>query len=309
MCVICPDCGSNVVRDLGMLGELRSSTIAGQRVRVESGRLYRCNICNLAFRHPLLKAEEYNGYYKSLTVDYWKAESFSSFWRKSESMIFSQDLRPRSILDIGCYTGDFLSWLKERHQTLACYGVEPAEEAAAIAEQRGVKILGADILEVPKQTEGFDAIVMFDVFEHLPHIGECMEAAIKMLNSGGTLTIYSGNFDAWTWRLMRGDYYYTAIPEHVVFCSPRWCMEFSKRHNLAIVGTYKMANKRGALFQFVEQFVRNIIFKTSRVMQRNGFDSIDKIPLLNKAAEWDAPPGWSAAKDHILVNFSKNIET
>jgi SAM-dependent methyltransferase len=70
----------------------------------------------------------------------------------------------RSVLDVGCRTGDFLlHWPADRRRV----GVELSEKNAAVAASRGLEVVQRPI-EDYEPGERFDAITLYAVLEHLP---------------------------------------------------------------------------------------------------------------------------------------------
>src|SRR5205085_9962946 len=71
----------------------------------------------------------------------------------------------RRVLDFGCYDGGFLDYLGPEFDR---NGIEPSTSAAQRAAQRGVRIPGPTVDSVDTAAiEPFDAILIFDVMEHL----------------------------------------------------------------------------------------------------------------------------------------------
>ena len=75
----------------------------------------------------------------------------------------------RSVLDIGCSSGGFGKMIKENRPEVAVFGIEPSEEAAAIARGRLDGVICGIFQDGMVELEGqkFDCIVFNDVLEHL----------------------------------------------------------------------------------------------------------------------------------------------
>jgi glycosyltransferase involved in cell wall biosynthesis/SAM-dependent methyltransferase len=98
-------------------------------------------------------------------------------------------LRPAGgrVLDIGCADGHLLAKLRSSYEL---YGIEVNETMGRIAAQRGVSIIGRDLLDptlVSTHEGAFDVIVAVAVFEHLPDIRTGVEVALRLLAEDGVM--------------------------------------------------------------------------------------------------------------------------
>ena len=98
-------------------------------------------------------------------------------------------LRPAGgrVLDIGCANGHLLGKLGRRYTT---FGIEANEAAGRIASERGVVVLGRDLLDtdlIEGHRGSFDLVTAIAVFEHLRDIRSAMQAALHMLRDDGVL--------------------------------------------------------------------------------------------------------------------------
>lgn len=98
--------------------------------------------------------------------------------------------KKRSILDVGCGTGDFLSACKEKNWNIT--GVEPNSQARSRAELKLDSAVFTDISAL--KGEKFDCITMWHVLEHVPDIEGYIVKIKQLLQPGGTLIIAVPNF-------------------------------------------------------------------------------------------------------------------
>jgi SAM-dependent methyltransferase len=92
-----------------------------------------------------------------------------------------------AILDIGCATGSLLSRLKGAWRR---YGIEVNASAAAAASDRGIEIIGQDVLApgLPDSyAQAFDVITAIATFEHVRDIRAAVAASLAMLRPSGVL--------------------------------------------------------------------------------------------------------------------------
>jgi 2-polyprenyl-3-methyl-5-hydroxy-6-metoxy-1,4-benzoquinol methylase len=106
---------------------------------------------------------------------------------KTKFSIIEREVNTGRILDIGCATGEFLAFMKERGWT--CQGVEPDPEARAFAaENYGLEVLEEDALnQFPEKS--FEVITLWHVLEHVPRLQERMKQLKRLLKPGGLLVI------------------------------------------------------------------------------------------------------------------------
>jgi 2-polyprenyl-3-methyl-5-hydroxy-6-metoxy-1,4-benzoquinol methylase len=123
---------------------------------------------------------------------HWEAGDFARF-SPLHSVYYAQELAraglavntPLDILELGFGNGSFLGWARERGHRLT--GIETL--APALARARAAGIACSERLEDLPEAQRFDAVVAFDVFEHIPK--PALETAVTLiaqrLNRGGVL--------------------------------------------------------------------------------------------------------------------------
>lgn len=126
---------------------------------------------------------------------------------------YCEELTDQRIIDIGCGNGYFLAAAMERSKH--CYGTESSQRVRAFAQQKtGLTIFEEDLENLPEN--GFDIVTLFDVIEHVPEPVPFMRSIDNLLNPGGSILIFTPNFDSFSIRVM-GEYSSIIDPtEHVV---------------------------------------------------------------------------------------------
>jgi len=92
----------------------------------------------------------------------------------------------KTLLDVGSAHGWFL---QEAASLFAATGIEPDEAIAAQARRGGHAVRGGFFPSTLGVDDKFDVIVFNDVIEHIPAIGEAMDACIAHLNPDGLLVL------------------------------------------------------------------------------------------------------------------------
>jgi SAM-dependent methyltransferase len=268
------------------------------------GSLYACATCHVSFRWPLTPKEKLDALYRQAELSNWSYEP-----RRREDWIQARDWLQAhhdggSILDIGCFDGGFLEYLGEGW---ARFGVEINEEAARIAQGRGIEIIGNDVEALTPSTQQFDAVVAFDVIEHLPVPKVLLEKMVALARPGGAVILATGNTQAPSWRLMGSRYWYCRIPEHIAFINTQWCQQAAADLGLELVhvGRFSHAPSR-TLRQQMISLGKNLVYRffpgLFRRLRQQGFGGVE---VAKHAGLEDLPPIWITARDQLVATFQR----
>jgi 2-polyprenyl-3-methyl-5-hydroxy-6-metoxy-1,4-benzoquinol methylase len=293
---ICPSCG----QDARLLGKIPLSNLfAGQLLDkpLLEGSLYRCKKCFLGFRSPTLNKQELDALYMRGGEMTWADPNFyRKDWSIAEEMIFELLGVGKSILDIGCFDGGFLEKFKGLYKT---YGIEIHENAIERAALRGINIIGKDFSDIKGK---FDFITSFDVIEHVQKPAEFLGSCAKALNPGGYILISSGNLDSITFNLLKGRYWYSAIPEHLSFISARWILSVESLSDFKVVTIFKFSHDKKKFLGYLKQSILNWIYWVCPDLigyfRKLGLGNVN-IKTYPYMASY--PPYWGGSKDHLLV--------
>ena len=191
---------------------------------------------------PEPKGEKLSEYYKSedyishtdtkrnlLEFAYHKVREISL--KRKLKLINSFGSESKSLLDIGCGTGDFLETALKDNWSIT--GIEPNESARQIANSKtNNSVFETEELSKLKP-RSFDVITLWHVLEHLPDL-EMHTALFKsLLKPNGTLVIAVPNYKSYD-----ADYYKNFWAAYDV---PRHLWHFSK---IAIEGLFKKENMK-----------------------------------------------------------------
>ncbi len=102
-----------------------------------------------------------------------------------------KDVRGK-VLDVGCGTGDFVEAVNFYRPDLEVYGVDISKKAIEIARKRVTagKFVVADAEKLPFKANFFDAIMCFDVIEHVQYPNKAIAEAKRTLKKGGIYHAY-----------------------------------------------------------------------------------------------------------------------
>ena len=121
----------------------------------------------------------------------------------------------RTVLDLGCATGNLGSRLREVNADIICWGIECNEEMAKIADKKMAKVFISnldtfDYSVLPQRY--FDCVVCGDVLEHLINPIAVVQKLKEVMKDNGYLLVSLPNvshvtvicnltfFDNWPWR-------------------------------------------------------------------------------------------------------------
>jgi 2-polyprenyl-3-methyl-5-hydroxy-6-metoxy-1,4-benzoquinol methylase len=201
--------------------------------------MVQCNNCGLVYTNPRLKQEKiaalydadyFQGHGFDKSIDYvkdvkehvskddysledWDCDNILSLLSQSSN------IQPYKLLEVGCGTGVFLD--KAKKHGFDCHGLELSEYAANFVRQMGIPVETKAIENAQYPDGSFDAIVMREVIEHLPHPMESLKTIHSWLKPGGVLFMATGNYDCPERRLRKSDWFYFMPEGHLNIFSNR----------------------------------------------------------------------------------------
>lgn len=182
------------------------------------------------FRHPTLSASDYISLYEQAPSTVWEGGGVE---RNDFAAIYTflKDHTGGSILDIGCYTGNFLAGLPGKFKK---YGLEPSDMASREAVSKGMYVLGKTLDDLDSD-QAFDMVVAIDVIEHVLDVEKFLSQALGHIKGNGLLIISTGNPECYFWKkVFKSRFWYNFFAEHVTFPSYKYYSDFANRHGLQI---------------------------------------------------------------------------
>lgn len=124
------------------------------------------------------------------------------------------DLRGLRVLDVGCFTGDFLEVMASRGCDV--YGVELQDDAVAEANRKFPgHVFKVDVAATEFPDQRFDVITLLAVVEHVIDPERLLRGAIDRLKPGGLVVIETPNSGSLMARIMRRQWPPYAPVEHI----------------------------------------------------------------------------------------------
>lgn len=287
--ISCPIC-SAPTRDAGPCVHPSPAKVAGVELELgdNASRMRRCAACNLLFKHPFVPDEDLLACYRKSSGDNWEHDP-DPIKRRFDTIagLLREHTPGRRVLDIGCSNAALLKYLGDDFDR---FGLEPSAEAARVASERGVTMLGG----VPDDLDGdrrFDAILAIDVLEHLTDPNAFIAQVVSHLQQGGVFIGLTGDHEARGWSMQGNAYWYAALPEHQIFYARRTIEHLAETHAMSLIAYERTSHAR----QNTSRRFRDGI--------RGGLHGL--IRKLGIARQTPAP-SWLPAKDHMLFVLRKN---
>lgn len=133
--------------------------------------------------------------------------------KRKLKLINSFQKEHKTLLDVGCGTGDFLKVAKDNNWQVS--GIEPNEKARAIANQKtDNSVFDIDQLLIFKPNS-FDVITLWHVLEHLPKLENHMAIFESLLKPNGRLVIAVPNFKSYDANYYKNFWAAFDVPRHL----------------------------------------------------------------------------------------------
>lgn len=214
----------------------------------EPFKILECKDCGLLYTTPRPNKDEIGKYYKS--DEYYSHqenkegfipkvyEKVKSINLKNKYTIATEKTRKGKILDIGCGVGDFLHTM-EQHGWEGT-GVEPSEEAKAIAKKR----IKAQLLSSEEQenlTEGsFDVITMWHVLEHVDALRWQIQQLYRLCKPGGRIIIALPNYMSYDGQYYKAAWAAYDVPRHLNHFNEETIIKIFEESHLKHIITEKL---------------------------------------------------------------------
>jgi len=192
-------------------------------------RLVRCDHCGLVYLNPRPTPDAIGAYYPDDYEPFMPTRSerllrpahlslHYGIWKRCR--LVRRHKQSGLLLDVGCATGQFLAEMR-RYPDWKVSGVEPNQHAAEFARQAfGLTVHHGDLHSAAFPAGCFDAVTLWDVFEHLHQPRAILVEVRRILKPDGILVLRVPSLDSWDARVF-GPYW-------AGLDSPRHLTAFSK---------------------------------------------------------------------------------
>ncbi len=133
--------------------------------------------------------------------------------KRKLKLINSVATNEKSILDIGCGTGDFLEICQKNGWSIT--GIEPNDTARKLANTKtNNAVYNIEALSKFKE-HSFDVITLWHVLEHLPNLEEHISLFKKLLKPQGTLIVAVPNYKSFDAKKYKEFWAAYDVPRHL----------------------------------------------------------------------------------------------
>ena len=148
----------------------------------------------------------------------------SSSWR-------AKHVSGRTILDVGCGEGVFLSTISDEWSK---QGVEPSASGASLARKRNLDVARATLDTAPKQYQ-VDLISALDVIEHVIDPHHFVESFKRHLRPGGVVLLLTGDADSYAARVAGPQWSYLRWCGHISVFSQSGLRKLLQSHGFEVL--------------------------------------------------------------------------
>lgn len=289
----CAICGRGGCTDLGPILHPLPTQVGGVLIDLPGDyRLKRCGRCGFQFKDPPIAADRLLACYAEAESSHW-GETVDPRERRFDVIaeLLGRHAPGRRVLDIGCFNGALLEHLGSAWER---YGVEPSRKAVATAKQRGVRIVGRTLDDVPGEVGAFDAILAIDVVEHIAEPVGFFRGVWERLGPNGIFLAVTGDTGALTWRMQGSRYWYCSIPEHVSFYCQSTMAYLEREMGMERVEYERHSHIRSRIGPKSVELAKNLIYTVGNRLKGLGVRRFQRTFVERRA------PGWMTARDHMF---------
>lgn len=259
--------------------------------------IVQCSECGVAQTSVIPNTEELEKIYSNRYFDHkkYQLDQGATKEMKRRMAVLSQlDVTPgASVLDAGCATGDFLSVAKKKYRM---YGVDVSQSAIDIACHRNPdidhRIFASEIYDAAIEKKSLDAVVLWDVIEHVSDPGRLVRFLASLLKPEGKLCLSTPNMASVMARLAGRRWAFMTPPEHQFFFGPEGISYLLRSCGLST--TYKKCKGKWTSLGFVA-------YKLGRVMH----DMPSAVLTLTKESGFGNIPIYVPSNDIMYVGAVK----
>lgn len=230
----CPVCRSSRIETLESVRAREVIDLYRKAAKVEVGpyfpgvttvRLQRCADCDLRFYDPPCAGD--GAFYEQLQKLEWYYQEDKAEYEFARGFVSADS----SVLDIGCGSGAFKSWLPP---SVTYAGLEFNDEAIRKATSRDLNVVKQSVQDHAAQFPGkYDVVCAFQVLEHIPEPVSFFRACVDALAPGGKLILTVPAEDSFL--AITANLYLNMPPHHALRWSDQALRNIATREGLKVL--------------------------------------------------------------------------
>lgn len=143
-----------------------------------------CKTCGLVFSNPMKSGSQsfyawvtgHDNYYPTVETPRWE-------WGEVKSYVKENNIR--TLLEVGCGTGEFLDYL-QRDVSLKAVGLDTTVLSYEVCRGKGLNVYNEPLENyILNHEEKYDLVVAFHLLEHVENPLDLVSDMMKLLNDGG----------------------------------------------------------------------------------------------------------------------------
>jgi len=241
-------------------------------VSMETYSLVKCPDCGFIFTQGVPGADLIGKYYRSqeyVSHSDTRKGLMNKIYHVARGIMLGRKFRMvdriasgKNLLDIGCGTGYFPAFMKQKGYSVAGVEVDPDAREFAIKEF-GLPVYSPEAF-LKNDLEGkFDVITLWHVLEHLDNFDQYLDKMLGYLAPGGTLVIALPNCSSLDARFYKEKWAGYDVPRHLWHFTPSTMKILAEKHGLEIMKMRRLPLDPFYNSMLSEKYRRNKLFMIS----------------------------------------------
>lgn len=200
-------------------------------------KLQRCRQCGCLWANDARQNEEtLVAAYERVSDSYFESTEndprYKTFYKWIEQLL-KEHVSGRTILDVGCGDGTFLSTLSNEWSK---QGVEPSRSGARLSQQRNLDV-ACTTLDATTKAYEVDLISALDVIEHVVDPHSFVKSLKRSLRKGGVVLLLTGDADAYAARIAGPQWSYLKWCGHISVFSQAGLRQLLEAHGFEVLAS------------------------------------------------------------------------
>ncbi|MDD4938185.1 MAG: class I SAM-dependent methyltransferase, partial [Candidatus Shapirobacteria bacterium] len=184
--------------------------------------LVRCKNCDFVYLNPVLKEKDLNKFYgeRFYSVSNGLIDNLTKVISLISNRIYLSEIRKgvkvKHILDVGCGTGDLISFFKKNGYSVR--GLEINKSAKAFVKENVFgEISFTTLKKASFKKNSFDVVTANHVLEHVYDLKKFLNEIKMFLKKNGCFYLKVPNFGYWEYKVFGKYSYALEVPRHMYF--------------------------------------------------------------------------------------------